>query len=488
MFGSKPSGLFGSNTTPAVTQAGGLFGSNTTANQGGLFGSQSNNNQQSNNSGGLFGAKPDSQGQQGGGLFGTQPNQQQGGSLFGQQSGALFGNPQQAQQGGSLFSNTQQPQGQQGGSLFGNTQQPQQSGGLFSNTQQQQQQQQVQPQQAASLFGSSFAPQPARGNSLFDSLSQPSQPQQTSNLFGAGQQQLSQMGNTQSAPNLQSSKSFTNLQSSTQQPRPLFASSIGQYSREQQATIPGVRIDLSNLRPTTRFNDLYEDIQRVIEHVDNFIINQIHLHDECEQAMPKVAQALSYIPSDVEYCARQLELVQQALENDAAAIDHTKSLVRTDADNAKMSFQAIKNLRMPQQFHNHQIWNTTMPQQTAGLTHTNSDLEEGSSTNLVSYFSKQADSMSKTLETYKRNIAEVEAYLKGIESTTVQQLQRVQFTKGTDGGERSADDQVRELTAVLKEFEEGIVGVAGKVTEVREKVQERILGEGDNNGRRRGLY
>ena len=96
--------------------------------------------------------------------------------------------------------------------------------------------------------------------------------------------------------------------------------------------------------------------------------------------------------------------------------------------------------------------------------------------------------MSKTLESYKRNIAEVEAYLKGIESSTVQQLQRVQFTKGRDGGGRSAEDQVRELTAVLREFEGGIVGVAGKVTEVREKVQERILGEGDNDGRRRGLY
>lgn len=266
----------------------------------------------------------------------------------------------------------------------------------------------------------------------------------------------------------------------------MFSTSIGQYS-QQQHSIPGVRVDLSGLRPTTRFNDLYEDVQKIVEGVDNFIFTQIHFSEECEQAMPRIESAFSYIPSDVEFCSRKLEVMQQSLENDATAIDSAKKLVKLDAADAKLSFKAIQNLRMPAQFHHASLWNTPAAPHNVGLTLPDEDTEQGASTDLVSYFSKQADDMSKTLERYKRNIAEVEAYLKGVEASTVQQVQRAQFTRGKDGGERSADDQVRELAAVLREFENGILGVAGKVGGTREQVQEAMLGEGGmGRDRRRG--
>ena len=272
---------------------------------------------------------------------------------------------------------------------------------------------------------------------------------------------------------------------STQQPqRSMFSTSIGQYSQQQQS-IPGVRVDLSGIRPTTRFNDLYEDVQKIVEGVDNFILTQMHLSEECEQAMPRIESAFSYIPSDVEFCSRKLEVMQQSLENDATAIDSAKKLVKSDAADARLSFKAIQNLRMPPQFHHASLWNTPAAPHNAGLVLPDEDTEHGASTDLVSYFAKQVDDMSRTLENYKRNIAEVEAYLKGVEASTVQQVQRAQFTRGRDGGERSADDQVRELAAVLREFENGILGVAGKVGGVREQVQEVMLGEGGMMGRSR---
>lgn len=67
-----------------------MFGQSN-ANTGGIFGQQ--NQQQPQQSGGLFGSKPAT-----GGLFGgQQANQQQSGGLFGQQ------NQQQQQAGGGLF-------------------------------------------------------------------------------------------------------------------------------------------------------------------------------------------------------------------------------------------------------------------------------------------------------------------------------------------------------------------------------------------------
>ena len=279
----------------------------------------------------------------------------------------------------------------------------------------------------------------------------------------------------------------SNLGQSQQQQKPVFSSSIGQYTQQQQ-TVPGVRVDLSGLRPTTRFNDLYEDVQKIIEAVDNFVLTQMHLAEQCEQATPKIESAFSYIPNDVDYCSRKLDTMQQALENDAEAIDSTKKLVKKDAADARLSFMAIQNLRMPQQFHHSGLWSVPATSQTVGPTLPEEDSEEGGSSDLVSYFTKQTENMSNAMESYKRNVTEVEAYLKGVEASTMHQMQRMQFTRGRDGGERSADDQVRELAAVLREFENGILGVAGKVGGVREKVQETMLGERSARSRPFGAY
>ena len=266
----------------------------------------------------------------------------------------------------------------------------------------------------------------------------------------------------------------------------MFSSSIGQYSQAQQ-TIPGVRISLSELRPTTRFNDLHDDVQKIIEDVDKFILNQIQLSEQCEGAMPKVESASAYIPNDVEFCARKLDTMQQALENDAGAIEASRELVRRDAADARLSFRTIQNLRMPQQFQHASIWNQSQSPQSVGSVLQDGNIDEAGSSDLVSYFSSQADEMTRTLDNFKSHITEVETYLRGVEANTVQQMQRVQFTKNRDGGQRSADDQVRELAAVLREFEGGILGVAGKVGGVREKMQEAMLGESTTWNRRRGL-
>ncbi|KAI9678795.1 MAG: hypothetical protein M1817_005853 [Caeruleum heppii] len=128
LFGPKPFGTAGAGTntsgglfgtTPANnTGGGGLFpnlGSNNTnnqQNQGGLFGNA--NNQQQAKPDGLFGTSLNATNNTGGGLFGTQSTNPQ------QPSGGLFGNANQNQQqqsgGNSLFG---------GSSLLGNTSQPQ---------------------------------------------------------------------------------------------------------------------------------------------------------------------------------------------------------------------------------------------------------------------------------------------------------------------------------------------------------------------------
>ncbi|CAD6564003.1 MAG: hypothetical protein ASARMPRED_002633 [Alectoria sarmentosa] len=433
---AQTSSLFGNTSQPAQTSS--LFGNTTSqpAQTSSLFGNTTSQPAQTSS---LFG-NTSSLPQQGGGMFGSNQNQ--------------AGNSQQQQQGSSLFGGNQNTQS--GGGLFGSQQTNQQTlGGLFGSTNAQQ----TQPQQA----------------SLFDSIGQSQAQHPQATLFnGTGNQ--NRTGNMPGP---------AQNQQSTMQPPPvrkLFPSQIGQYTQQQQ-TVPGVRIlDVNQLRSTTRFNDLHEDLQKVIEYVDNFILGQIRCQEECAQHTEDIDQKCHQMPPDVEYCTKALDTMQQVLENDAESIAFAKDLVKGDVADAKLSFRTIQNLKMPQQFHQSGMWNTTVVSQSGGSSFPEEDAEVGASRNIVEYFSKQADEMTKTLEAYKRTVGQVETYLRGVESNTMQQMEQMMFTRGQDGGEKSAEEQVRELAAVLRDFEHGITGVATRVGGTRDKVQEVMLGPDDMIG------
>ena len=264
--------------------------------------------------------------------------------------------------------------------------------------------------------------------------------------------------------------------------RKLFPSQIGQYTQQQQ-TVPGVRIlDVNQIRSTTRFNDLHEDLQKVIEQVDNFILGQIQSYEECAQHTEDIDQKCHQLPPDVEYCTKALETMQQALENDADAIAIAKGLVKVDVADAKLVFKTVQSLKMPPHFHQGGMWNTTGISQSGGPSFTEEDAEVGASRNIVEYFSRQADEMAKTLDAYKRNIGQVEAYLEGLESNTMKQIEQMMFSRGQGEGEKSAEGQVRQLASVLRDFEHGIMGVATRVGGTRVKVQEILLGSDDMVG------
>ncbi|KAK0715970.1 hypothetical protein B0H67DRAFT_645649 [Lasiosphaeris hirsuta] len=484
-------GLFGGGTTQP--QAGGLFG--TAASQpaqqtSSSFGTATSQPQQQTG-GGLFGA---AQPQQTGGLFGqttTQP--QQGGGLFGQTA-------TQSQQGGGLFGGQQQPQQQQqqqqqqtGTGLFGQApSQPQQSGGLFGNTAQPQQQQQQtgglfgntaqpqQQQQTGGLFGST---QPAQTGGLFGNTAQT---QQTGGLFGSSlQQQQQPQGNGgmfgQSIPKQQGSmfggfgQSTAQPQQQQQQQQPGFGQStqgvgltMGQSTNQQPQVVPGVRIDVSNIRPTTRFNDLQEDLQKEIAMIDDNIQKCIRDKEAVEAFLPSHGDQLAGIPNDVNFVGRKSDGAQAALSGDIVAINQLRDLVKVDADNARLSFKAIDNLRLPTQYHQAGLW-STRGQPAAGGTGSDADAESNS--DLISFFTKTADEMDDMMRKFERNLGEIEVHLHGVQGNMLEQLQRVvaQSQNGSQGG---VNEKVVELAGVLRDFEESILKVAGVVGGVKEGVTE----------------
>lgn len=243
--------------------------------------------------------------------------------------------------------------------------------------------------------------------------------------------------------------------------------------------IPGVRIDVSNIRPTTRFTDLHEDLQKELELIDGLVLRQISCHNQCQAMMPNHAERLSYLPNDVEYLSRREKTLTETLMNDAQAIARVRETVKADSEDAKLSFAAIDNLRLLPQYHHAGSWKLGGVSSSFTSNNINTNLSgehETSPRDLVAYFSQRAENMSLTLQQYMQNLAQVESHLRGVEARTGQQIQQLAFSHGRDGEPRATDEQIRELAAVLRDFENGILGVAGKVGAAREGVQQLILG------------
>ncbi|KAI1340318.1 hypothetical protein F5Y15DRAFT_54473 [Xylariaceae sp. FL0016] len=440
---------------------------------GGLFGSSAANSS-TPKTGGLFGNAPTtgaSQTQQPSSLFGastaaaTSQPQQSGGGLFGasttaaasqpQQSGGLFGSstqaqPQTTQAGGGLFGSTtqNQPQTQSTGGLFGNAPNTTQAPGLFGS------------QPANNATGGGFLGQSTQQKpGLFGSLN--TQPQQSQpNAFAQSQQQQQQQ--QQPAVGLGGTLGF--------------GLTMGQSATQQ--TVPGVRIDVSNLKGTTRFNDLQEDLQKQIESVDKFILEQQARKGEVDSFMPNHGEMLESLPADVKFVTRKYDGARNALQSAAQAIESARVLVNQDADAARLSFRAIDNLKLPSQYHTSNFWSPR--QHTPGTANAESDGQD-----LVGFFSKAANEMEDQMNKYGKNLTEIETHMHGVSDGLVDQLQRMMATK--NGASSGSDEKIQELASVLRDFEQGIMKVAGDVASAREgmtrlQVGDFMANEGNHNG------
>ena len=244
------------------------------------------------------------------------------------------------------------------------------------------------------------------------------------------------------------------------------AGSLTLGQSQQQQTVPGARIDISNLRPTTRFSDLHDDLKKTIENIDGFIKQQESYAAQCEALMPTHSGSVTSVGPDVELINSKVDTVELALENDGREINVAKDLVTSDIADLARCIRVIENLQLPSQFH--------YGQSVSASTRSRHGDDEYD-VDLVGYFGRQADTMQKTLNTFTSNLTEIESHLRVIEANTLQQSQQVAAQRSGSGG-ANANDSVRELADTLRGFENGILDAAGFVGACREGVNELIIG------------
>ena len=449
--GSQPQqggSLFGNNnnaTTTAQTtqpQAGGsLFG-------GSLFGgNQTTQTTQQPSTGGLFGNTQQ-----------NQPQQEQKPA-----SGGLFGGAQttqtQSAAGGSLFGGMQSTN-KPAGSLFGNTTTQQPSGSLFGNTTTQ--------KPSGGLFGNSTAQQPASGGgSLFGGLNQSQsqqqqQPQATqTSLLGASRYHQSQY------------QPFVTGRLTMGQ---------GQGGAPQPTATPATKLDWSNVRSTTRFNDLTDEAKQDIEKIDKLISEQEQFCKQIEAFLPNHGSKLETLGPDVDLITEKLEEVDRSLAIDAQGVQQDKDITEKDEIDIARCIRIVDNLRMPSQYVYHPAANSgRQPQPPAW--------DETYDVDLVgNYFQPLIQDMARLLATYSGNMSEIENHMGTIEQSAVAQAQQLGAQRSGLGGQRDVGaDSVRQLADTLRGFEASILAAAGKVGSCREGVNELLLGKvGGSQASRRG--
>lgn len=519
-------GLFGAAATQP-TQTGGLFGASAAqpAKSGGLFGASA---AQPTQTGGLFGAST-TQPTQTGGLSGASATQPTGG-LFGstpsQASGGLFGSTTTAQpaSGGLFGATTGQPAAS--GGLLGSASQPSQTTGLFGAAT-------SQTASTSGLFGTATS-QSAPSGQLFGSISQPnqgggllatatSQPGASGGLFGATSSQPVQggglFGNMPSKPNQgvpsnsQAPQQNTLLGGLNQNSsaKPATTLNFGQQSTlAASAPTSSARIDLEHLRPTTKFDQLTEELQKEIVSLDTAILNEISRCNEVSTLLPVIAASGSNISNDVDFVTQKLEEVESGLENDAEDIQDLKeNIVKKDTQEAKICFREVDRLKMPSQYqasvtgpiaaasagtygvhglsgwwnHPQTLQRSMRGASRAGGTRSlplpgdeDEDDLAGGPANLVDFFDRRTEEMRKTFTDNKSLLTEIEEFVMGVESKIAAKQREVMANDHGTHLMQGGNDQIDLLRFVFGEFERSLYEVADKVGAARDGVKELVIG------------
>jgi nucleoporin p58/p45 len=261
---------------------------------------------------------------------------------------------------------------------------------------------------------------------------QPSQPAASSSLFGA----------------------LNNANASTQ---------------PAQQTVPAVKIDWTNVKPTTRFNELHQEVQDAIVFIDEIVQGSMKASMQCSEAIPGLGRQIESLPADVEYLDRRLETVEGALGRDAVAVGQNKEIIEKDSEDAVRLFRAIENLKLPNQFHYSTISSSGFP--------TNTYSSDADATDLLSYFNIIANELEAKSRLFDNHQREVDMHLRTVEHSTVEGLQKLGRRNGSVNGDATGEG-LREVAGVMRTFEEAILRVAERVGEGREKVVDLSLGSG----------
>ncbi|EWC45448.1 hypothetical protein DRE_00847 [Drechslerella stenobrocha 248] len=415
LAGTTASTLFGQSTTQQPASAGGFGQPASAAPAGGLFGSAATTSAPSG--GGLFGAAaPAAAGAPAaGGLFGaTGATGTAGGGLF----GASTTTP--APGGTGLFGATATPAAPAATGLFGasTSAQPAAAGG-------------------GGLFGASAAPsQPAAPGGLFGSSTAGGT---SGGLFGGQQAQKPAASGLLAQPTQQTTGGGGIFGSSAAQPQPAM---FGQ-SQAQQQQPQAVEMNFTNMRGTTRYEELHSDVRHILDYLDDYIQKAIGISKEISARSVDHKEAMESVDRDVEHVSRKLGFTTTFLNNDGHSIGQLHNASAQLINTAALSTRTIDILRIPISQRSHYL-----------SSHHTSNPEYS----LIPYFEEKTEGLENKSENFLSAIGEVERTLEAVERDVGQVSM-------------SAESKVKEVVKAERMVFSGMLAVASKVAAANEDLK-----------------
>ena len=233
------------------------------------------------------------------------------------------------------------------------------------------------------------------------------------------------------------------------------ACSGGQQQQGVQQAAPGVRVDLTQVKGSTKFDDLTKEGQALITTIEAAIQKVSKWKDEIAGYTPVHEQEIKQLAVDVAYLQNKYELVKRAvLEGDVAAVQELRNLSNKNIDDAQTVGRAVENLKLPAHYHLPGLWTASGANTSFGA--------DPNETDLIGFFNRQCAQLSERDQKLRAYLAEIQQHMPNVEGGLYQKLTALQNHMG------NSNSAFEEMKATLVDMRNAIIRQAVEVGKTRE--------------------
>jgi nucleoporin p58/p45 len=192
------------------------------------------------------------------------------------------------------------------------------------------------------------------------------------------------------------------------------------------------------------------------------------LAEKIKAAFPAHREAVETIPTDVSVLSNRLASTKSFQHSDQMAYEQVRAAHQEDEEASKLSIRTLDLFAIP-----HAQRSQYMRSSSFATPQRENDVVGNKP--MIAYFNKQANEMEHKMEIVKRVVRQVEESLQSVESQAIQSAREVAAVGGQDraaltGGVTGRQDAKR-LNNVLREFNDALKGVSGRVADAREGLE-----------------
>lgn len=228
--------------------------------------------------------------------------------------------------------------------------------------------------------------------------------------------------------------------SAAQQPQ---ASLFNQPQAQSQVQPQAVEMNFSNMRGTTRYEELHADVRGLLDFFDDYVQKAISISQELSARSVTQKDTMESVDDDVEHVSRKLGFTTTFLNNDGHSIGQLHNASTQLINTAALSTRTIDILRLPISQRSHYL-----------STHHTSNPEYS----LIPYFEEKTSELEGKAKNFLAAVGEVEKTLEAVERDVGQV-------------NMSAESKVREVVKAERVVFSGMLAVASKVATVNEDLK-----------------